>query len=107
MHDVCELCRAENIDVREDVCERREALLRAEIQQEQAKVRRFKDDLVVQLYLREKGPFWDAIREVRERRNITARKLLPPSGPSVSELILPSGEGQLFEFLDWWLEELS
>src|SRR5687768_3585175 len=46
---------------------------------EELKARTFKDGLTAQLYL-QRGVFWDAVRELRERRGITAERRLPPSG---------------------------
>jgi hypothetical protein len=76
---------------------------------EELKARAFKDDLTVQLFLRN-GPFWDAIKNVRERRGIIPARQLPPSGPGVSELIFPEkrigDERDDFELLDEWLADL-
>jgi hypothetical protein len=55
---------------------------------EELKAQAFKDSLTVQLYL-QRGLFWDAVRELRERRGITARKGLPPSGGDISAKFTP------------------
>ena len=42
---------------------------------------------MLQLYLRH-GPLWEAVRDVRARKNITAQERLPPA---VRGLLLPEG----------------
>ena len=81
-----------------------------EIRGEEAKVRTFKDDLTVQLYL-QKGAFWDAVLEVREKWGIVALTQLPPSGPGISGLILPEhapdGDQEFFRIVDEWIEDIG
>lgn len=76
---------------------------------EELKARAFKDDLTVQLFLR-KGPFWEAIKAMREKRGIVASTQLPPSGPGISELIFPETHGDeerdFFERYDEWVADL-
>jgi hypothetical protein len=70
---------------------------------EELKARAFKDGLTAQLYV-QRGMFWDAVRELRERRGITAKKGLPPSGDNVSEFILPersSGDDFVAQAEEW------
>ncbi len=76
----------------------------------QSKVRRFKNALVVQLWVKD-GAFWESIRNTRNRWKITARYQLPPSGPGIGGLIAPErapdGELEGLELLDQWLESLK
>ena len=70
---------------------------------EELKARALKDSLTVQLYL-QRGEFWDAVRELRERREITARKDLPPSGGDISAGFWPGqspGENFGTYVLEW------
>ncbi len=81
-----------------------------EIQGEEAKVRNFKDDLTAQLHL-QKGTFWDAVLEVREKWGIVARTQLPPSGPGISGLILPEhapdGDEDFFRIIREWIDDIE
>jgi len=60
------------------------------------------------LYL-QRGVFWDAIRELRERRGITAKKGLPPSGDNVSEFISPrrSPGDDFVTYMEEWIADLK
>jgi hypothetical protein len=49
------------------------------------RLRRLRHELVLQLYLR-RDPMWDAIRDVRDRWNISAEMRIPP--PAVGYLSL-------------------
>ena len=75
--------------------------------EEELKARGFKDGLTAQLYL-QRGVFWDAIRELRERRGITAKKGLPPSGDNVSEFIPPgrSPGDDFVAYMEEWIADL-
>jgi hypothetical protein len=55
---------------------------------EELKARVFKDGLTAQLYI-QKGVFWDAVRELREQRGITAERRMPPSDDDGSGLVVP------------------
>ena len=74
---------------------------------EELKARAFKDGLTVQLYL-QRGVFWDAVRELRERRVITAERRLPPSGENIGGLIVPdtSSDDDFFRLYDEWTADL-
>jgi hypothetical protein len=75
---------------------------------EELKARTFKDGLTAQLYLR-RGVFWDAIRELRERREITVKRSLPPAGDNISALIIPgpvSEDEDLFAVYRSWISDL-
>jgi hypothetical protein len=63
--------------------------------------------LTAQLYI-QKGVFWDAIRELRERRGITAERRLPPSGDNVDGLIGPEGssDDDFVARMEEWLADL-
>src|SRR5215211_3943210 len=75
---------------------------------EEQKARAFKDGLTAQLYV-QKGMFWDAVRELRERRGITVERRLPPSGDNVSGLIFPERvpEDDFFAFITHGLQTCS
>jgi hypothetical protein len=75
---------------------------------EELKARAFKDGLTVQLFL-QRGEFWDAVRELREQRGITALKRLPPSGDNMSGLIHPrrAPDEDVFGALDKWKADLQ
>jgi hypothetical protein len=72
-------------------------------------VRAFKDGLLVQVCL-QYGPFWDAIKELRKRRGITALRQMPPSGPGISSLVMPdepsAGTRDFLERYDEWVTDL-
>jgi hypothetical protein len=74
---------------------------------EELKARAFKDGLTAQLYL-QRGIFWDAVRELRERRGITAETGLPPSGENVAGLIFPEtpSKGDFLRRYDEWTADL-
>lgn len=75
---------------------------------EELKARTFKDGLMAQLYV-QWGVFWDAVRELRERRGIIAERRLPPSGENLSELIFPDSipDGDdFFHVHDEWISDL-
>jgi hypothetical protein len=74
---------------------------------EELKARAFKDGLTAQLYL-QRGVFWDAVRELRERRGITAKKGLPPSRDNVSEFISPrrSPGDDFLAYMEEWIADL-
>lgn len=73
------------------------------------RLRRLRGDLVLQLFVR-RGPLWEAVREVRDRWNITAKVQLPP--PVVGWL-LPEGapecdhSKEYWEYVRQWDEEMS
>jgi hypothetical protein len=74
---------------------------------EELKARAFKDGLTAQSYV-QKGVFWDAVRELRERRGFTAERRLPPSGDNISGLIAPeksSGDHDRLPFLEEWIAD--
>lgn len=75
---------------------------------EELKARAFKDSLTAQLYV-QKGMFWDAVRESRERRGITPERRLPPSGDNVSEFILPerSSGDDFVAHVEEWMADLQ
>jgi hypothetical protein len=75
---------------------------------EELKARGFKDGLTAQLYI-QKGVFWDAIRELRERRGITAERRLPPSDDNVSGLIVPerSSDDDFVAHMQEWIADLG
>src|SRR5215204_4328985 len=78
------------------------------VEGEENKVRAFKDGLTIQLYV-QKGPFWEAVSEVREKRDIIAERRLPPSGQEIGGLILPEAryeEQDLFECYDEWRSDI-
>jgi hypothetical protein len=74
---------------------------------EELKARVFKDGLTAQLYI-QKGVFWDAVRELRERRGITAERRLPPSESNGSGLIAPerSYDDDFLAHMEEWLADL-
>jgi hypothetical protein len=74
---------------------------------EELKARAFKDSLTAQLYL-QRGVFWDALRDLRERWEITAERGLPPSAENVSGLIFPEtpSKGDFFRLYDEWTADL-
>jgi hypothetical protein len=76
---------------------------------EELKARAFKDGLTAQLYVR-RGTFWDAVRDLREQRGITAERRLPPSGDGTSGLIFPrtpSDDDDFFGVYDEWMADLQ
>ena len=72
-------------------------------------LRRLRGDLILQLFMR-RGPLWEAVRNVRDRWNITPKVQLPP--PVVGWL-LPEGaperdySKEYAEYLRQWDEEMS
>jgi hypothetical protein len=72
------------------------------------RLRRLRHELVLQLYLR-REPLWDAIRDVRDRWNISAEVRLPP--PVVGHLSLegpPAHQDRGYvKHAFSWLEEMS
>jgi hypothetical protein len=75
---------------------------------EELKARAFKDGLTAQLYV-QRGEFWDAVRELREQRGITAQRRLPPSGDNIGGLIMPgrAPDEDFFRYLDTWIADLQ
>lgn len=75
-----------------------------------------KRDWVLQLFTKD-GPFWEEIKRVRSRWNVTPAKQLPPQ-PSFGNLLLPEdapespndalspGADEFFEYLDRWSDDI-
>ena len=73
---------------------------------EELKARAFKDSLTAQLYL-QRGVFWDAVRELRERRVITAERRLPPFPSDSGALLVPDTSSDDFvAHMEEWLADL-
>ena len=103
---VCARCEESGLSP-DDVTARPLTLLPS-VEGEENKVRAFKAGLTIQLYV-QKGPFWEAVGGMREKRNIVAERRLPPSGPEISGLILPEAryKGQdYFELSDEWCSDI-
>jgi hypothetical protein len=96
-----------------EACQREEAVRHEEVRIEPApageelKARRFKDGLTAQLYL-QRGVFWDAVRELRERRVITAERRLPPFPSDSGALLVPdtSSDDDFVAHMEEWLADL-
>jgi hypothetical protein len=96
-----------------EACQREEAVRHEEVRIEPApageelKARRFKDGLTAQLYL-QRGVFWDAVRELRERRAITAERRLPPFPSDSGALLIPdtSSDDDFVAHMEEWLADL-
>ena len=76
----------------------------------EGRLRRIRRELVLQLYMR-RGPLWEAVREVRERREIATEVRLPPN--EVRGLLLPAGAPDFGDRSDYvkyaveWGKEMS
>jgi hypothetical protein len=104
---LCSRCEESGLSLRD--VRVRDSLESAPSGGEENIVRAFKDGLLVQVCL-QYGPFWDAIKELRKRRGITALRQMPPSGPGISSLVMPdepSAETRDFlERYDEWVTDL-
>jgi len=73
------------------------------------RLRQLRRELVLQLYLR-RGPLWEAVRDVRDRRNIVPKVQLPPS---VRDRLLPQdapdfdNRAEYVKYTVGWEEEIS
>jgi hypothetical protein len=102
--DLCGRCEESGLSLH-DVSALEELSLEPAPLGEELKARAFKDGLTAQLYL-QRGVFWDAVCELRERRGITPKKRLPPSGDNVSEMISP-GRIPGKDFVTRWEEWIA